>query len=480
MHPFQKLSFACALLLAAGGAACSAPPRSALYPGAKHELFYFEHSHDQTALDIRAEISQGNHTLRTEQAAAQADGYSLEPAHLQASLPPEGDNAAPVYLKLTALLKEKPLHLPAYADGMSTRHSYTPEQIVAAQKIYDSRQDVWDLVHQAADKPQCVFSRNWALGLDVKFPEFETIRAAARLLETESYLQEHQEHHKEAVEAAARGLRLAGHAGSDPTLISYLVGCACDAIALQSFSSVLLQAGTNPDVCLEVSQAIAANRPALSVRPALIGDAVGISSYLDQARVMLANDKEYPNLAKRYPLFAIAAQDLPAFSPADRRFLHLLWDAQQADYLHTMRSLIDAVNEPAAIRNSAFDQPVASIEDSVSDPVKLISNILAPVTARVHTNGERVHTQEDVLIASATALAAKARSGDFPASQTLTTLDAFSDKPLVFRREGSTGFVLYSLGPDANFDGGQPGDPRQPTQSYFRYPLSANSQDVLK
>lgn len=479
-YPFQKFSLACVLLLAGSGAAHSAPPRSALYAGAKHALFYFEHSHDPAAAAIRAEISQGSHALKAEQAAAQADGYSLNPARLQAPLPPESDNAAPVYVKLIALLKEKPLPLPAYADGMSTRHSYTPEQIAAAQKIYDSRPDVWDLVHQAADKPQCVFLRNWALGLDVKFPEFQTIRAAARLLETEGYLQEHQGHHKEAIQAAARGLRLAGHAGSDPTLISYLVGCACDAIALQSFSSLLLQAGTNPDVCQEVKEAIAANRPALSVRSALVGDTIGISSHLDQARMLLADDKQYPNLARKYPIFAIAAQDLPAFSAEDRRFLHLLWDAQQADYLRTMRSLIENVHAPAAIRNSAFEQPVASIEDSARDPVKLISNILAPVTARVPVNGERVHTQEEVLMASATALAAKARSGDLPASQTLTILDAFSDKPLLFRREGSDGFVLYSLGPDSSFDGGRPGDPRQPTQSYFRYPLGANPQDVLK
>ncbi len=470
----------CALLFAAASAAYSTPPRSALYPGAKHELFYFEHSQDQSAADVRAQITQGSQELETERAAVKEDGLFLDPARLQAALPPADQNAAPLYLKLIQILKDKPLNLPPYADGMSTRHSYTPEQIAAAQKIYDTRQDVWDLVHQAADKPQCVFSRNWTLGPNLMFPEFATVRAAARLLETESYLLAHQGRYKEAVEAGARGLRLAGHAGSDPSLISYLVGCACDAIALQSFSGLLSLAGTNPEVCRQVSQAIAVNRPRLSLRAGLTGDLAGFAEHLDQARMLLADEKSYPKLVSRYPLLAVAAQDLPAFSAADQRFLHLLWDAQEAEYIHNMRTLIEDADQPAPVRNGVFNQPQAALEDTVNDPVKFISNVLLPITAHVHTNGERVHSQEDVLISAAAALSAKSQSGQFPDSQTLVTLDTFNDKPLVYRREGSTGFVIYSAGPDGDFNGGQPGDARQPTQAYFRYPLAATPPDMLK
>ena len=461
-----------ALLAAAGGMVHAAPPRSAFYAGAKHELFYYEHSPEPAAVDVRARVLQGSRDLASEQAAARDEHLTLDPAKLQQPLPPAGENAAPVYLKLIQLLKNKPLALPDYADGMSIRHAYTPEQIGTAQKIYDSRPDVWNLVHEAADKPQCVFSRNWSAGPALLFPEFATVRAAARLLETESYLREHQGNTHEAVHAASRGLRLAGHAGSDPSLISYLVGCACDAIALQSFSGILAQSGADPAVCTEVGQAITANRPTLSLRSSLIGDMAGFSGYLDQARVLLADDKQYPGVTKKLPILAVAAQDLPAFSVADRKFLHLLWDAQEADYLHNMRLLIENADAPPAVRNSVFIQPQASLEDTATNPVEFISNVLLPITAKVHTNGERVHTQEDVLISAAAALSAKDRTGQFPDTQTLTTLDAFSAKPLVFRREGS-GFVLYSAGPDADFDGGLPGDPRQPTQSYFRYPAPA-------
>lgn len=466
----SKIAAGTVLLFAAlSSAAHAAPPRSALYAGAKHELFYFEHSQDQAAVDVREQIIAGTANLSLERAAAKDDHFSLDPAQLQQPLPPADQNAAPLYTKLIQLLKDKPLHLPAYADGMSIRHAYTPEQISAAQKIYDSRQDVWDLVHQAADKPQCIFSRHWSEGLALEFPELVTIRAAARLLETESYLRQSQGNTPEAIHAASRGLHLAGHAGSDPSLISYLVGCACDAIALQSFSGILAKAGSSPDVCTQVSQAITADRPTLSLRASLTGDVAGFAGHLDQARMLLADEKQYPKLAKRYPLLAIAAQDLPAFPAPDRKFLHLLWDAQEAEYMHNMRLLIEDVNQPAAVRNGVFNQPQAALEDTVNDPVNFISNVLLPITARVHTNGERVRTQEDVLISAATALSAKARTGQFPESQTLTTLDTFSDKPLVYRREGD-GFVIYSAGPTGDFDGGQPGGTRQPTQSYFRYP----------
>ena len=480
---FRALAFCALLPLSWSGAACAKPAvppagRSAFYADAKHELATLEHSQDDSLAATREQISHGTDSLASEQNAVKEDGISLDPARLQAPLPPPDQNAAPLYAKLMQLLKDKPLNLPDYADGMSTRHAYTDAQIAAAQKIYDSRQDVWELVHQAADKPQCVFARNWALGPALTFPEFPTVREGARLLETEAYLLAHQGKYEAATQAGARGLRLAGHAGSDPSLISYLVGCACDAIALQSFSGILSQAGPNVSVDAEVTQAITVNRPSLSLRRGLIGDLVEFSGKLDEGRQILASDKMFPKLAKRYALLVVSDQDLPAFSPTDQRFLHHLWDAQEAEYLHNMRLLVDNADQPPAVRNGVFNQPQAAVADTVNDPVQFISNVLLPITAKVHTNGERVRTQEDVLISAAAALSARAGSGALPDSQPLTTLNAFSGKPLLYRREGDSGFVIYSLGPDGDFDGGQPGDKRQPTQAYFRYPAPA--PDVLK
>ena len=467
-QPLASLSVLACLISC--GAAQAAPAAPVDYADARHYLYYLEHSQEQDAMDLREKINSGSEDLANERKAAEKDGISLDPARLQAPLPPADQNAAPVYTQLMQLLEEKPLHLPDYANSMSTRHIYTKEQIAAVQKIYDSRPDVWNLVHQAADKPQCVFARDWSLGPALTFPEFSTVRAAGRLLETESYLLAQQGHYQEAVVNQARGFRVAQQAGSDPSIISYLVGCACDAIALTGMESILSLAGPNPDICAAVRQAVSANRPRLSLRRGLVGDMVNLANNLDAGRQIAAKDALLLKKNKHAAALALSQKDLPAFPAADQRFLQLLWKAEEADFIHNSRLLIDSADQPPSARKPAFAQPLAILHDDAWNPVGFMSNVLLPVLAPTYVHVDRVHTQEDVLIAAADVLAVKSRTKDFPPAQTLTTLDSFNQKPLQYRPEGATGFVVYSSGPNGDFDGGKPGDKHLPLQAYFRYP----------
>ena len=449
--------------------ALAAPAKTAAYAAARHALAYLEHSPE--ASDLRAEIETGPDDLATEKAAAKEAGLPCDPPQLQAPVPPDDRNAAPLYRQLGQLLKDHPLDLPDYAaGGMSTRHTYTAEQIAAVQKVRDSRSDVFALIHQAADKPQCVFSRDWDKGLAVTFPEYATMREAARLLETESYLLARRGLYVEAMSNQARGFRLAEQAGSDPSVISYLVGCACDAIAVGGMESILATAGPNTVVCAAVQREVLANRPKLSLRRSLTGELVMISANLDTARAMFASNKDYPGLSKKLPVVVLSSKDLPAFSPADRKFLRSLWAAQEAEYRHDLRTLIDNADQPIRVRKSVFSQPQETLDDAPRDPVKFVSNVLLPLFARTARNGDRVRTQEDVLLSASAALIARARSGDYPSTQPLTMLDSYNLKPLQYRAEGTDGFVVYSLGPDGTFDGGKPGDRRPAGQAYFRYP----------
>ena len=127
-------------------------------------------------------------TWRGKKAAARQEGIPLTAQELQQPLPPASQNAAPLYTKLTHLLHDKPLGLPPYAEGMDAFHAYTPAQVAAVRHTLAARQDVMTLVHQAADKPQCVFLRDWKQGVTLNFPEFMPMREAARLIKTESYL----------------------------------------------------------------------------------------------------------------------------------------------------------------------------------------------------------------------------------------------------------------------------------------------------
>ena len=83
----------------------------------------------------------------------------------------------------------------------------------------------------------------------------------------------------------------------------------------------------------------------------------------------------------------------------------------------------------------------------------------------------RTQAQEEVTLAGASLLAEKARTGAFPEVLPDGFPDPFTGQPLGYRREGDTGFVVYSVGPDGRFHGGRPGeDEYDPNHAWFRFP----------
>ena len=50
-------------------------------------------------------------------------------------------------------------------------------------------------------------------------------------------------------------------------------------------------------------------------------------------------------------------------------------------------------------------------------------------------------------------------------------VDPYTSRPLLYRREGAGGFVVYSAGPDGKYDGGKPGDKAAPSNVRSRYPV---------
>src|SRR5207244_1431542 len=89
------------------------------------------------------------------------------------------------------------------------------------------------------------------------------------------------------------------------------------------------------------------------------------------------------------------------------------------------------------------------------------------------TKGVTVQARGAVLSAAAALLVYKARHGAFPdrmeGALAELPLDPFAGRPLRYRREGE-GFVVYSVGPTGNFDGGRPDGEKPKDQAFFRYP----------
>src|SRR5439155_18581248 len=82
------------------------------------------------------------------------------------------------------------------------------------------------------------------------------------------------------------------------------------------------------------------------------------------------------------------------------------------------------------------------------------------VIAGTDTQGMRGRAREEVVMTGAALLAYRARRGAFPdrleEAIPAPPRDPFSGRPLKYRREGD-GFVVFSVGPEGAFDGGEPG-----------------------
>jgi hypothetical protein len=440
-------------------------------------------STDPQAKLIRQKIAAGPADLARERTAAEKEGILTRPSELQQPLPPAGQNAAPIYLQLDALRKQKPLHFPMYAQSLNGRYTYTPEQIAVVQKEYDARQDIFSLLHQAAGKPQCVFVYDGAKPFE--FPkEYTGMREDARELNTESTLLAFQGKYTAAAANQELGFRLAANVTSTPKMIGFLVGSAIDAITVSGLQDILAKAGPNTALDSRVSADILA-LPPLSLRHALSGE----PSEAD-AEFALFRHAKPADLAEA--LQVSGTQAVPSsvpFTPAEQAQMDLLLDAAQADYLYQMRQIIPAADDPKS-RRAVFAAAEARAQANTNDPIRAISDQLNPVVSADRIMGAsptlggleqqaaRVAARRLVAAAGAAVLAAKAQTGAFPASLPPTFTDPFTSKPLGYRREGTNGFVVYSAGPDGKFDGGKSGYQR----ILFRYPLVTVPipQDMLK
>ena len=418
---------------------------------------------------MRRFIAAGQANLAREEAAARQEGIPLTASQLQRPLPPPSQNAAPLYVRLTKLLHDKPLGLPRYAEGMDASYVYTPQQVAAVRRTLAKRQDVMTLVHQAADRPQCVFVRDWSQGAKLEFPEYQQMREAARLIKTESYLLARDGRYGEAISNQARGFRVADQAATDHTLISYLVGVASEAIALGGMQGILAQAGPNAAVDDEVRRVVASKHSHLSLPAAMAGEAGFDCTVFPQMHSAEGRGMSASLDAAGFSEGAIRSFKVSA---SEQRHLHSLIDAWQADYLARMRVLVIACDQPPSVRQAAFASVNAKLrwDGSSADGTRYVfSSILMPVFTTIGQNGTRINAREAVTQAGAFLLAEKARTGAYPNTPPQGFIDPFTGKPLLFRREGG-GFVVYSAGPTGRFDGGKLGAKVPGQESLFRYP----------
>jgi hypothetical protein len=410
--------------------------------------------------------------------AAEGRALRVEAAQLlQANLPPRpaADNdAAPLYLRAFAALEaaqdtdddtagandallSKPLSVnvsAAEVTGFLARHA-------AALA----------LVRRAADTPGCWFVRDWSRpSFDLLLPEMHQMRKGAALLAIAARREAAAGDSATALRDIVRLHRIAMHAAAEPVLVCGLVGQAIDRLALETLAAVL-PVVQREDLPLFDEPAVRDSiATPLSFQRHLLGEeAFGLATLAD-----LANGRTH--LSVLAAMEGASTRESSFTKPLAVLYRCFMLPSDLASYKGFMRRYQRLIGSMAGTGPGASGDFITTVKEIESDiavrRVGMFTALMTPALSGVvktQAKGDALHRVADVLVA---ATRERLVMGAIP--ETLEALvpgglpavprDPFTDgKPLIANRAGDA-WVVYSVGPDGEDDGGPPAAGVQPPE----------------
>ena len=443
----RSLLLCCLLLIAA----CSLSCRSSVSP-----------TRQQTSSSSLQETLQG----------LKQAGLPTTPEELQAPLPPQAQNAAPLYRQLDALLKTKPTvgDDKAATDGVGYK-PLTAEQAKKLKKAFQNRADIGRLIHQAVARPDCVFDRQWGQGSAMWFPEFARMRVAARWLSAESALQLYDGKPLDAIRTEALGFRLAFHTAKDPMLIAYLVSIAIDTITLRGMERILYTAGDRPGVALAVQQAIEANAKPHSLAHGLRFEIM--LPLIDMEKNRKISPDAYEKSAHAYGESDLP-KPFPPLSAADKQNWGQFMDRSETAMLRMQHQMINLADRPYQEAQRGLYSVTSDLSAHAHDAAYNVARIIYLVYSQALTKRAQMAAKVAAVRAGAAILAWKVKHKTLPATLEMAMphipLDPFNGQPMRYQKSGNT-FIIYSVGPTGHFDGGAATVKPNAMETVFRYPM---------
>ena len=453
-----------AAFILCGNPASAVPP--ALDADPVGFLRFIETSPSPQAQSARREIAAGPAALAHARAEAQKEGIAVFAAQLNPALPPDDRNAAPLYLKLAQRVHDRSLEAPPLSAARDP-----------VQKNLDDSREIVALLRQATDRPQCVFppdtpddtdDTRFHLSSPIWFQQRIALRRWGHELEGEAVLQAKQSRYAEAVATDARAYRVAEHAASDPTLFSLLVAEDIDAAVTGGMQEILTLAGPNAAVDAQVGRAVTDKAPRLSLRHALSGQVASVDASFSLLR------RDGPGTLVGLFSMQWSAPRLveKGFTPEEKHFYSDLLDAAEAEVIQQMRPVVRAPDLPDGAAEAAVEAPARRVPPPPTDDlVHEVARHMSPLPyVLVNVRPARAAASHSITRAAAAVLAARAKTGAYPATLPGRFPDPYDPaRQIGYRREGAGGFVVYSVGPGGKYDGAEPVDPRALYQAGFRF-----------
>ena len=403
-----------------------------------------------TLLFIDNAVAAEGRMLRVE--AAQIISTALPP------VPSPDDNAAPLYQRaFGSLASDKALDKPESPMVSATMSDAgSPE----ASAILERHAATLDLLRRATDKPGCRFDRDWSRpSIDMLLPEVQEMRRAARLLALSARRAAADGDGEQALADIVRMHRLGMHTASEPLLVSGLVGQAIDALALGTLTDVLprLEKSDLPLLGKESLRDFVAT-PIRYQRAFLGEEAFGLATLGD-----LADGSKGMTTLELLRSVSGEPTQFTLDSPFSLLYRCFMLPADIAGYRDIMRRYQDIAGKmllPTSQPYPVVVKETAEIEETLkSRQAGVFASLLAPALSSVlksQAKGEAIHDVAGVLVAATRARLAGTSLADSLVPDAVPALpgDPFTDdKPLVAKRTDS-GWVVYSVGPDGEDDGG--------------------------
>ena len=438
-------------------------------------------------------VSFGTLLILDNAVAAEARAMRVEAAAMmQAALPPavaDAENAAILHAHAAAALAAAP-DLSA-ADGLFNAPAIDAAS-PAVGELLARHAGLLDTIRRAADMPACRFPRDWTRpSIDMLLAEVQGCRTEGRLL---ALAARHELATGKPAAALADAVRL-GHigrqVGSEPILISHLVGIALDAMALSAVAEILptLSAAEAPLLDDPAFRDLVASTPSI-VRAINGEEAFGLSTFANFADGRdgidglgrLSGDSNVAILPQEEP-FSLLIEPLSAVWRA------FILPADIAGYRRRFQAYRQLVTV-AVDQSRTWPQTQKQIDGIEAEirragPDGFLSRLIAPATdavLRSQCMAVARHRAAEVLLAAtrerlASGTLPAAIDALVPARLPSVPRDPFTtDAPLRLKATPEE-FLVWSVGPDGEDDGGPQKDGEEHDTSNddigLRMPLTA-------
>ena len=407
-----------------------------------------------------------DNAVRAEARAARAEAVAV----MQSIVPPPvpvDDNAVPLYRQVFERLaaddqlagEESPLADVAAADLSAP----SVTNLLARQAA------TLELLRRAADRPGCRFPRDWSRPrIDMLLPEIQSMRQAARLLALAARREAAVGEGAAALADVVRLHRMARHVAAEPIVISGLVGNAIDGIALETLAAVLPRITPRDAATLDEPALGDFVRGSISFDRQFLGEeAFGLAQF-----ALLADGpapREIAGGEEGWPTFVSASNPLAVL------FRCFLLPGDLAAYRRLMKefqALAEQAAQPGVDAMAIHRRAEAIEQDLVETQPGIFTRLIAPTLGRVldvQLRSRAAHRAAEVLLAASRARLA---TGELPATADslmpewllAVPADPFREQGSLTVKAGDEAWLVYSVGPDGEDDGGPPPDGAEPAE----------------